>query len=243
MLFDVSSVQACNCELSIRLPRLVRLVRQAREAPSDAEPRRAAVQLARELYRLDHDDTFQDMLARGIVKVVPSSGEEVLESFLDFTSYCAFCIFINYWGARVLLCGLILSLADISPVMPWIYDFDPDLVAAQDVQAAQYLAMSLPFAMRSPTRLPLTALRFVLPLDLSFGAWHRLESRAGGPGATGLDAERASMMKRWIQGWLMEMAYKWCRLRASPTTALEFFETKAEIYMGSMRDLLVTSPQ
>ncbi len=214
-------------------------MRQAREAPLDSESRAAAVTLARKLFRSEYDSSFQEMLHRNIVNVVPSSGSGVLESALDFTSYCAFCTHINYWAARVLLCGLILALADISPAMPYIYNFDTKAVATCDLQAANYQAMSLPFALRSTTRLPLNALRFIVPLELTFGAWHRLEARAGGPCAISPDAERGRSMKRWVQQWMASMAAKWCRPNAGPTATLDYYETRTEMLMGGSQSLSI----
>ena len=93
---------------------------------------------------MEFDDTLQDILDRNIVKVIPSRDSVVFETPFDFsTSYCTFCIFINYWAVRAQLCSPILALTNISPALPSVHDFDAEAIAACDVSAAQCQPMSL----------------------------------------------------------------------------------------------------
>ena len=164
----------------IKFPRLVRLVRQARTSPNDKAIGLAAVNLAAELYLNNLAPWVQYIVDQGLVKVVPTvsaSYQSIVPESYDFKSLLVNGGYLQYWVIRIVTCGLILDLSDISPVMPSVYQFDTFAVAAEDIRAAHRLVMCTEFSLRADTAIPLNSLSKIHPLQNSWVAWHRQEMR------------------------------------------------------------------
>jgi hypothetical protein len=180
----------------VKLPRLVRLLRQARLSPADPAVHAEVIDLAVILYAADLDFIIDDLMANDIIQTVPTSTDEhrdaVQQSF-HFTSVEWYNRCLNYWAVRTLACGIVLSLLDILPDGPWTSSFDMLAVASQDVHAAECLAMCAQYSLSDHTSLPIHGVRFYPMVKFSFGAWYRLEKRD----LWGLGGKRPRRMMEW----------------------------------------------
>lgn len=181
----------------IKIPRLVRLVKQVRKSPTDTKAWEQATNLAKEVYVNPFEPWFFDALSKGIITIAPSTLENSqypLQHAFNFKALFAYLYCIQFSYLRNIVCGLILALAEISEIKLSAYSFNVNVIAADDVQSAQDIAMCTEYAMKSAILIPVNSVRQLFPLDTSFGAWDRLESRSSPNSA---DAEWAETMKRW----------------------------------------------
>ncbi|KAH8892834.1 hypothetical protein GQ53DRAFT_745858 [Thozetella sp. PMI_491] len=221
--------------LAVRLPRLVRLVRAARENPTDASVRAAATDLARRLYVSDLDAWIQENFDRGIIEEVPSrrSGSPLRRTY-RFHSYLVYTTSVTYFELRVIVCGLVLALAAIKPSWPdpLRASVDVDAVVAEDIRAAGWIAMVVEDAERYAAAMPVPVdqVRLHQPLTSSFGAWDRMEHRCfiDKTPLGQVEGARARQMKTWLCDVLNGYAKRW-RLPLVQEVTLAF---KHEIVTG-----------
>ncbi|KAH8899897.1 hypothetical protein GQ53DRAFT_740905 [Thozetella sp. PMI_491] len=183
-----------------QLPRLVRLVKAAAAAPDDESLREEATNVAFRLYSMNLDDVIQEFFDNGHLMVVATTAERwlpYLDHSLEFATYPLLAAFCNYWSIRILICGLVLHLLDMFPVMPSSVVFDYDEVAAHDLQCAKYVLMAVQYGYQSRTPLPIDYIRLMLPMQTAYFAYDRLETRAGGPDSSSLEAEHGRRMKEF----------------------------------------------
>lgn len=184
--------------LYIQFPRLVRLVRRARELPESSTARSEAVALAVKLYMLDLGSWVQKAQDIGLLTIVPTVSPEYSEALpvsFAFTSFLVSRGCISYWALRVLVCGLILALSEIVPAMPEMHVFDLETVAAEDLRAAERIAMCYDYSIQSSTPIPLNSIRLLMPIQTAFGAWYREGRHAAAAGVTaGPKGEHARRM-------------------------------------------------
>lgn len=193
----------------IQLPRLVRLVRRAREAPESSTVRAEAEALALKLYMLDLEPCIQQARETGLVTIILSESPEYRETLpvsFAFVSFLLSRLCVTYWTMRVLVCGLILALSEIVPAMPELHAFDPEKVVAQDVHAAECISMCYDYLIRSPSPIRLNSVWLMLPLQTGFGAWYRKGKRAA---VAGLEAEHAQRMMRMSIRMLDDIGETW----------------------------------
>jgi len=189
----------------IKLPRLVRLVRESRITPEDTKARTEAFELAQLLYSYEIEPYIQAFMATGIIKPIPSSFP-ALENCFDFSSFIIHAFCGTYWNIRVLVGGLIIALSQIPTVDSYSIPFDMPAVIASDVRMAQYIAMSVDFSLKTSAPLAVHTIRQLMPIQTSFGAWHRLELREGGASSMSTDAMYARKMKKWCSNTIVQFA-------------------------------------
>lgn len=184
----------------IQIPRLVRLVKQARISVENRSAAVAAFELAAQLYTDDLEPWIQELLDKGVIRIVPTSSSQLrtlIQSSFDFSSYIAYTLCLSYWSLRIAVCGLTLALLNRFPRTPFANQFDMSIVAAADICAAEYIAMTAQQALESSGVIPLHSMLQPMPLMISVGAWHRLEIRSGGASSINATAQRARSMKCW----------------------------------------------
>lgn len=188
-------VEKHQMQQRVRLPRLIRLVRKAREFPEDLNARAEATELATDLYldSLEHwvDQLkdlgyFWEILSTDVASPLPIS--------YIFSTMRVVRPLITYWVNRCQICQLVLSLCDIFPLLPSPYEFDPSAVAAEQIRAAENVAMANDYAMAAAFPLPTSAMRQQVWLVGTLGVWCRLEEMATTP----VETERALRMQSWI---------------------------------------------
>lgn len=159
----------------------------------------------------------------------------VPESY-TFESVQVFELLVRYWTVRIFLCGLIQTHFAIST--PTALSFDLHAAQEHDIESAVNIAKALDYASTSCPSFPLIALRLLLPLQISFGAWHRLELRSlrkarefsDTTGSIDSDLQYARAMKRWCMEVIGGIQDKWGPLR---TSAYEDMEAKSEAFAGA----------
>ncbi len=153
-----------------------------------------------DMYTLDLESTIQREFDNGGITIVPTTEpkfQPYIDLSLNFRSYISYACFSNYWGVRTTVCGLILHLLDLFPVMPSSSLFDYDEVVANDLQCAKYTLMSAQYIFKRRTSLPLDYIRHTMPLQTAFCTFERMEDRAGGRDSLNLEAEHARRMQEF----------------------------------------------
>lgn len=179
----------------VRFPRLIRLVRKAREFPEDLITRAEAINLATDLY-LDSLEYWVDQLKNlgYFWEVLSTDASSPLPISYIFSTMRIVRPLVQYWVNRCQICQLVLSLCDIFPVLTSPYEFDPSVVITEQIRAAENVAMTNDYAMAAASPLPTSAMRQQVWLVGTFGAWCRLEETATTP----LEVDRALRMQLWI---------------------------------------------
>lgn len=195
-------MQTCFRDLTIQLPRLACLVRRARRMNDSSQARNKAAVLTRSLWESSSlDEWISERFATGAISITPTVNP-VLGSELDYSlSYrhvTTFFLTTLYWSLRNVLCGLALALLENQPPMPCAKLLDYTALTVSDVACARYLAMSVQYAAEARSVLPLYSELIVTPLLLSFGAWHRLQSRSARSTSTDARSTTARSMMEWI---------------------------------------------
>lgn len=194
----------------IQCPRLTGLVRKAIMNPSDVNALASAMSLMESLIQLDLPQYVAELLQSAITVVPrPTSSEiaDILSDSLEFNSVQDMILCTRYWMLQNILCGLAESLYRHFPaesadsLLP-----TPERIRAIDVDAAMYLAKSLPWAESTSQRLPLVPLRLHTPLQVSIGPWHRIIRYISQIPESEIDPALAFELKRAerMKAWLME---------------------------------------
>lgn len=162
----------------------MKLVRALRKDPSDTVMASEATQLAEALYANDLGPWVSQTITHNIVPTSSPDLSLLIPESPIFTTYPEFEILNRYCTTRIFLFGLIQSLATLAPLPPAL---DLGTIITEEMQAATYVAMSSEYAVDSlpRPRTPLGAKVLILPLQISFGAWYRMEKREGGVGGKG----------------------------------------------------------
>lgn len=197
------NAQIYVCKTWTLIPRLIRLVRQARETPGDHASLSVATAMLWDLYKDHCDKDFEELLEKDIIRIVPTSNAAcltVVEQSFQFTSYSAWSVFLHYWTNRSVLFGLILSLLETHPGVAFVYPFDEAVIIEQDIQTAKYIAMCSEYSSQSPSLFPLNSFRLLWPLSFTLGAWIRLEERSESGIPNAAEAEHARRMQNlWFE--------------------------------------------
>lgn len=175
--YDVKVATAWTEYLLYQLPRLVCLVRSVLQTPESKEMASEAVSIA-----IRHYDSPADRYARQTVAAFsttePRTPQSVLPQGLEqvfrFTSPRSYTLALQYYLYRAILCGLLQTLHHQQTVEIPIGLAE---IAAEDITAAKSLQMCADYAIGSPYSTPLVALKIIIPLEISFGCWHRLAKR------------------------------------------------------------------
>lgn len=191
--------------LIVRLSRLSCLARLATQQHSNKQRSVEAGSLLKELFNSDADIYARKTLHMHTTLI--SCPDEVTRSpnnsMLDFDSQSAFVLATRYYLYRVFICGVIQRLSNADLGATYI-----DIVTAQqeDIAAATSIAMSLDYAWRPGPSLPLTALGILIPMQLSYGSWLRLQRRQDSKDT--LNYQRAIQMKIWTTEHVNELHHK-----------------------------------
>ncbi len=203
----------------IRVPRLVRMVRKAREAPGDDMARAEAQELAMELFESDLEDWVQEITNSGALMTWPNVRSDIdpygPECF-HFASPRLFILLTTYWMTRVFICGCVQTLCDMEPLESLTKMFNREAARAEELRAATRIAMCAQYALKTSPLLPVVPLRLQMPVLISFAAWHRLETRSlmlrmagSDTPASNRDGAHAIKMKLWCVRVSRDISSRW----------------------------------
>ncbi|KAK4493675.1 hypothetical protein PRZ48_014860 [Zasmidium cellare] len=192
-------------DLMIQLPRLVCYVRDCTEGLVGLAEAIEVVNLLR--------DSAEDQCARETLATVSwtttslsSETKSPTGTVLAFESMDAFFFAKRYYSYRLLIGGLLVTLATIAD--------DKDLLAEAEyieLDAATSVAECLDFALKPGPTQSLTCLALIAPLELSLGAWDRLQQRetSFAPEPHSLKYRQAVQMKDWCIENLQGICQRW----------------------------------
>jgi hypothetical protein len=195
-------------DLYVRIPRLVRLVRCATQHP-DRVAAVEAIRLAQLLYSSSSEVLIRDVLGeeisttRRLDSLIPNALETAA---FDFHTLEGYVLATQYYTYRVLLCGLINTLCALDCARQ---AFDVEHVRGEDVAASTSIARCVDYALGGQITHPVRAMRLRLPLQVAFGAWHRLLERADQLSDTRLQLKKAFTMKLWTVEMLEKIDELW----------------------------------
>ena len=219
--------------LETRLPRLAKMVRRALHEDLDSTATAfEAMQLAKDLYGADLSSWEEGLRHSGAVEVVEDQQDErfPMPNRLTFDSFHLFETLIHYWAGRTLLLGLMIALAsNIDSLRQMEPVLDMPNLTTEDEQVALNLAMSVPYATSVGPRY-FGALAMLLPLQYSFGTWHRKAKRTTAAGGKEKERQHGQEMKRWIHGTLMKMA----RSMGTAGGPIQWLEIVSEMMSGAL---------
>jgi hypothetical protein len=220
----VAVASAFVMENLVQIARLVRLTRSFLNCPDDPIVLSETTHLAQHLYRKDCDQRISQIIEE-VATIVPTRSLDyaalVPESY-RFESTQTFKLIIRYYSFRIMLCGLLGSLCGSISIHE---RFNVATMRIKEAQAAQSIAMCADYALHQDPTLHLVALRMVVPLTISFGAWHRVEKRMG---TSAKDHEHARRMKLWCLDLRNQLHREW----QIPPVTVENAELSAEATAG-----------
>ncbi|KAH8805197.1 hypothetical protein F5884DRAFT_442366 [Xylogone sp. PMI_703] len=190
----------------IRIPHLIRLTRQCLIDPSDAIAALEATSLAYKLYQNDCQPWASRTLDER-AHLIPSSLHHlasIIPESYHFTSVQAYDLALRYYTHRIMICGAIQNLKRVIPTanLPGL-----DEVELEELEAAAYITMCTEYAMSLDTVLPAAELRFLKPLQFTFGVWHRLVQNGAKHGKE--QTSRAKIMKTWCTEITNDIHRRW----------------------------------
>ena len=210
---DLDTAHVATAWLLVQIPRLACLVRSSVSDPTNNPVKQTAAAAAFQLYRSDLASYVEDTIDR--FSWTTKSSKDAIGSpvslVLDFSSVSAFILAVRFHLHRVFLCGLLQTLSTHhGPLL----NIDMDTVEAQDVASATAIAMSVQYATEPGQAMPLTALAVVLPLQLSIGAWDRLQRRR--QRTDGGVCEQAVEMREWYMCHINRLVWMWRGIVTTP---------------------------
>ena len=215
----------------IQIPRFSRLTKEACKSADNMSGRIEALELATELYNDDLEAMIQDLLAGGlIVTVVPAPEyRHFLDKRFDFASKLLCAGLLSYWSMRVIVCGflqILCRLPDAVVALDLLCSLHD--VEEQDIKSATSIFMCTEYT-HDQSNIPINAIRQIMPLKTAFGAWHRLEARAGALHSTNADAVFAREMKRCCVKQTSDIGSLW---GAGAGLTEEVFLRRYQVMMG-----------
>ncbi|KAI9757637.1 MAG: hypothetical protein M4579_003361 [Chaenotheca gracillima] len=208
--FEFESASNFVRERLIRIPRLVYLVRRCSQNPDDDALVLETLALTTEIYDVKFALLVEEFITESTTIADTSSDMESappLQSFL-FNSIQEFNLTVYYYTFRILICGIIQYMLDVQ-IAPQVY-FDRSKVGAEDIKAAERIAMCLDYAFNPKFDPPFGALRMYKPCTLAYGSWDRLEKRERTiHGSEAPDCARALLMKQYCFEAVDRIALIW----------------------------------
>ena len=198
----------------VRIPRLVRLVRAARQAPDDENARNEACALATDLYFTHLEDWVTTVIKMGLVEIVPTSDYPYIPHIPNSFSFVSIRVFkrlLAYWNVRCATASCVLTLSRLRPAMPCsaLLHSCESRIADCEYEMANCIAMSYQWTMNAHPVLPVYELRLINPLVSAFGVWDRQELEA----TSAAEAERGRDLKYWATATMKMLLQK---LNAQP---------------------------
>lgn len=193
---------------TVRIPRMLRLLRELALRPEHPNLRSKAEVLARSLY--DYDTALHPSL----LDKRPASndhGNPRTNPYANASSDSSrrLVITLMYDAYRVLICGAIQNLRNIDGNL--LLDIDLGAVQQEDVEAARKIAVTAKLALAPSPDVPWLALRVITPLLISYGTWHRIEQRMQPAGQSRNLSCEASVMKAECSDMLNRALMRWNR--------------------------------
>lgn len=221
-ILDIAS--AALAEQFSKIPRLARLVRIAAEYPHIDDCLLQAVSLARNMYTNDPGPLISSaLIATTLVHTAsPKISSHIPDSF-HYVSTEDFELANKYYSYRCLLCGLIQKLCTLGPIAST--RFNLSTIEAEDIEAANTIAMMVDYALVCEEPFPRNALRLHGPLECSLGSWHRLEKRTRRFSAEARHARK-------MQDWCLSMAEATLKGWGAKQNSLRLVQTKMEAFAG-----------
>jgi hypothetical protein len=166
--------------VAIQCPRLVNLVRHAISHQDDTTALVAAITLAESLWQVNLAEQIAPLLNESLTvssRHVPGLADVFPDSY-DFTSVQNLVLCTRYWMLMNVLGGFVDTLYRYFPVETALSRL-PDRYEMHkiDIEAAENLLKSMPWADTLSKKLPLVPLRLHTPLQISIGAWYRTIQR------------------------------------------------------------------
>ena len=190
-------------EQTIRLPRLSRLTRACLNALEDVKMKDEAVALAEQLYLCSRDPILDHLLDD--TELCPTASKDVIPVYAishRFPSMAALHKTLSLYTYRLLLYALLQSLVSQGISSPHI---EIARIEEQDIEAAIGVGMAVDYSLSADTSMPLATLRVLKPLQITLGAWNRLEERRAGTAP----ARSAQQMREWIVRVNADILRRW----------------------------------
>lgn len=193
---------------TVRIPRMLRLLRELALRPKNSNLRSKAELLARSLY--DYDNALHpSLLEKGPAR--HGHGNRTTNIYADASSDSSrrLVITLLYDAYRVLICGAIQNLRGIDGTL--LLDIDLEAVQLEDVETARKIAVTAKLALAPSPDVPWLALRVITPLLISYGTWHRIEQRMQAADRSEHPSREASLMKAECSELLNRALMRWNR--------------------------------
>lgn len=200
--------------IGIRAARLARLTRHARKFPEDVSARIEAMSLAADLWSLQLEIWIHSLQETGLIDTVPTTEltmKDIVPFSFVFPSTRILSLLVQYWEQRILVCGCIQNLLNLSPLP--ICPAPCELQEAQyaDIECATNLLMSFEQMLRMIKRCPVVQLRSIFPMEMAFGSYYRLEQREARPPCDGGFNHLKVSMARSMQVKCLELQNIWMK--------------------------------
>lgn len=209
----------------VRIPRLIRLVRELRQDPNNVQKGVDAIALAEKLY-LTRIDKIIDGAVHNYADRVPTRNIELgvyyPESF-NFATVSVFETLTRYCYCRILIIGLCRTICSILPISA-VLNAAP--LQLEELHMAELIAMSTQYAEGLFDPFPLGALLIILPLQVAFGAWWRAQRDKDLLGESDPEMEKVCFMKEWCKIKSNEMLLVW--------NGMQLESTMLEIQAGAL---------
>ncbi|KAF2010565.1 hypothetical protein BU24DRAFT_378663 [Aaosphaeria arxii CBS 175.79] len=161
----------------IQVPRMIKLVRDAKRDPDDVEALAKAVSSIESLWQI-MPTTLLEEYYQAVTSKLPISPGPELQGFIDDTLYfesVESVILLNrFWTLQNYLCGVTYTLYDSFPLQSAASALPSmETVERVDIAAASNVLRSVPYALSISSTLHLVPLRILTPMQTSIGAWYR----------------------------------------------------------------------
>lgn len=163
--------------IMVRIPRLVRLVREVRADPYDFNAAAKAASLAEELHQTDLQPLIDDLMFEYCEKVPtrdPALAAYFSES-IHFLSKTVFVAMLRYCACRIIVIGLCRQLVETGLLLPVQ---STSTLEEQERDCAGKVAMAFQYAEELRYPLPMGAYMMMVPMRVAFGSWFRMERDA-----------------------------------------------------------------
>ncbi|KAI0123637.1 hypothetical protein BJ170DRAFT_90058 [Xylariales sp. AK1849] len=166
----------------VRIPRLWRLVRQARLHTEDIAARTASIELADKLLSLKLEPWIGRLFHTGVLTAMTHNSmdmpaKSIASISLKFPSVRMLCLLFDYWQSRILICGCIQTLGSLPPIDTLAWPFDLSEVQDTDLSAATNIFACSQQMTELGIESPIARLRWSPSTMNAFSAWSRLEQR------------------------------------------------------------------
>ncbi|KAH7116155.1 hypothetical protein B0J11DRAFT_584189 [Dendryphion nanum] len=180
----------------IRIPKLVRLVRELRCDTYNINVGMTATALAEELFSGGVDTIVEDIIQQ-YVRWIPTKDADLQQFFPESMSFPAASVFesiMRYCYCRIVLIGVCHILRE---VFPFSLILDQAALGDNELRLASIMAESAQYAEQLVDPLPLGPMLLIQPLQIAFGAWWRTERDTRD--STPEQDHRFSSMKEWCK--------------------------------------------